>query len=387
MTQYDVAVVGGGIVGLTFALSLAQQAPLSIIVMEAAPTLHSSRVSAISLASCRIFQTLGVWDSIKKAGVSPFTGMEVWDATTAGAIQFNSTDIAESVLGYIVENQVVQTALAAKLKQYLSITYKAPLKLAAFQRQEQRVAFVTEEDQVFHAQLAVAADGAKSWLRQQAGIAIDQQDYEQHAIVATVRSTLPHAGIARQVFLATGPLAFLPLVEAHTSSIVWSLPVPEAKRLMELDAEEFKLALAAAFSQRLGAIIQVDKREAFPLYKQQAQHYVKSRLALIGDAAHAIHPLAGQGLNIGLLDAISLAEIITTAAQYHRNIASFTTLRRYERSRRAENLPLLAGIDLIKHLFASQNPILKTLRALGLNTTNDFPWLKNLFTRHAVGER
>jgi 2-octaprenylphenol hydroxylase len=189
------------------------------------------------------------------------------------------------------------------------------------------------------------------------------------------------------VFLPTGPLAFLPLLPSATSSIVWSLPRERAGELLSLEEEVFKVELARAFSHRLGEILEVDARYAHPLHKQQAKTYIKPRVALVGDAAHTMHPLAGQGANLGLLDAMSLVDVVTDALALRRDIGSFTTLRRYERWRVADNFALLNGVDMIKQLFASDNKWLQVLRSVGLGFTEETKWLKNIFTRHAVGDR
>lgn len=396
--KYDVIIVGGGMVGLTLACALAQQTVLSIAILEAhpftetrnanqPPLAYHHRVSAIALSSQRLLQALDVWDTIQSTRVSPFTQIQVRDAAGQGEIQFNSEEIAESVLGYIVENNVMQAALLEKIKQYPQITYVAPVTLTDFHVTEHHVKLTSEDERIFTAKLAVAADGAHSWLRQCAGIDLDKHDYEQKAIVATVHTSLPHQKIARQAFLATGPLAFLPLTPGDLSSIVWTLPTEEAKRLMALDVADFKQELANASSHCLGDIIDVQQRHALPLYRQQAKHYVQARLALIGDAAHTIHPLAGQGVNMGLLDAASLAEVVADASKQQRNFANIATLRRYERWRRADNFPMQAGVDVIHQLFTTDKSFLQRLRSFGLLQANEISWIKKLFTRHAVGDR
>jgi 2-octaprenylphenol hydroxylase len=393
-SSYDIIIVGGGMVGLTLASVLAEQTALSIAVLEAknqtftfSPQHYSHRVSAITLSSQRIFEFLQIWRNIQKKRVSPFTQIDVWDAQTSGEIQFRSQDIAESLLGYIIENNIIQEVLEEKIKQFAQVEYISPVTLKAFSQTENGVQLVLDDDRLLQAKLAVAADGANSWLRSKAGIQVERYDYEQEAIVATVTTERAHEQIARQVFLETGPLAHLPLAMDHLSSIVWSLPSKQAKELLALDENHFGQKLGQAFSHRLGNILEVKERYLFPLYKQKAHAYVSSRVVLVGDAAHTIHPLAGQGVNMGLLDAASLAQVIVDAIKERRDIANHAVLRRYERWRKADNLFLLAGVDAIKHLFASKHKSIELIRSFGLNATNRTQWIKNLFTRHAVGDR
>ncbi|HTM62870.1 MAG TPA: UbiH/UbiF/VisC/COQ6 family ubiquinone biosynthesis hydroxylase [Gammaproteobacteria bacterium] len=392
--KYDVAITGGGMVGMTLALALAKNPELSIVILESnednAPFLteqYHHRVSAAALSSVRIFQSLQVWQNIKMMRVSPFTAIQVWDCASPAQLDFVSNEIGEPVLGYIIENNVMQHALREKLKAYPQIHFVSPVKLTACLQQEDDVTLIADDDTQYRAKLAVAADGAQSWLRQQAGISVQTTDYDQHAIVAAVETELPHQKIARQVFLPSGPLAFLPLADAHTSSIVWSLPKDRASALKEMDEDAFKLRLGAAFNERLGAVKSVSRRFTFPLKKQQAETYAAGRIVLVGDAAHVMHPLAGQGLNIGLLDAACLAEVILDALNAGRDFAGTSSLRRYERWRRADNLAMLTGVDLIKQLFASDNMPVQTMRSLGMTLTGRMAILKNIFTRYAVGSR
>ncbi len=393
-TSYDILIVGGGIVGLTLACALAKQTSLSIAILEAKSSLptwdaahYSHRVSAIALSSQRIFRSLQIWENMRKKRVSPFTQIYVWDENGSGKISFDSKEIAEPLLGYIIENNVIQSVLAEKIKQCAQIEWISPIELDSFHTQEKSVELRAKDGRLFQAKLAVAADGAHSWLRSQAGILLDHYDYEQEAIVATVQTEHSHEHIARQVFLLTGPLAFLPLDQDNLSSIVWSLPSKEAKRLMTLELNHFKQELAKAFAHQLGEIVDVEQRYSFPLHKQQAKKYVAPHLALVGDAAHTIHPLAGQGVNMGLLDAVSLVEVITDAIRERRDFSSTTLLRRYERWRKADNFSLLNGVDVIKNVFDSDKKSVQRLRSFGLNTINRAQWIKNIFTRHAVGDR
>lgn len=389
----DIIIVGGGMVGLTLACLLAQQTSLSITVLEAQSESidwdeanYHHRVSAIAVSSSQIFQSIDIWQAMRAKRVSPFTEIAVWDANDSGYLSFHSREVASAYLGHIIENNLIQAVLREKIATLPNLQYHTNVKLNKYHEEDNRVQ-LTADHAIYSAKLAIAADGANSWLRKMAGITVDHHDYHQRGIVATVETTLPHQTIARQIFLASGPLAFLPLATANTSSIVWSLPSEEAARMLQLDDDAFKAALSKAFKHKLGDVVTVSKRFAFPLAKQQAAQYVKSRVVLVGDAAHTIHPLAGQGVNIGLLDAASLAQIVIENVKQRRDIANPLSLRRYERWRKADNLTLLAGVDLIKLVFATDNHAVQTARTIGLNFIQRNRWLKNIFTKQAIGVR
>jgi 2-polyprenylphenol 6-hydroxylase len=392
--SYDIIIVGGGMVGLTLACALAQQTNLSILVLESkkltdtwSQEIHHPRVSAIALSSQRIFQSLSVWDDIKHQRVSPFTRIQVWDAGNQNEISFHGNDIAEGVLGFIVENELIQTALFNKIKEYSSVHVISPIALSAMHEKDDHIQLATEDGRLFLTKLVVAADGANSFVRNAAGIALNKKEYEESAIVATIKTTLPHHQTARQVFLSSGPLAFLPLASDTLCSIVWTLKEDEAAQWMNADVQTFNQALAAAFSGKCGEVALVGERYRFPLSKQKAKDYVKARIALVGDAAHTVHPLAGRGVNMGLLDASSLVDVIVTALAERRDFSSLYTLRRYERWRKADNQTMLSGVDLIHSLFETDIEGVQALRSVGMKMVNQMRFLKNIFARHAVGNR
>ena len=391
---HDIIIVGGGMVGLTLALALARQTSLSIALLESrsqeevwSPSHYHHRVSAIALSSQRIFEALDVWNAMQQKRTSPFTNIEVWEEGSQHDIHFSCEEIAETKLGAIVENNVIQSVLQEKIKQYPSIEYISPVSLIEMIENESYIQLNRHQGNSLKASLVIAADGAQSWIRQNANIALLRHDYDQEAIVANVHTTLPHEHTARQVFLKTGPLAFLPLALPTLSSIVWSLPTHEAARLKSADLNDFKQALTQAFASRLGEVHDVFARYSFPLSKQEVRQYVKPRIALVGDAAHTIHPLAGQGVNIGLLDVAALVEVIHDAVKKRIDFSHLSTLRRYERWRRADNLAMLSGVHFIKNIFASDKKSIQQLRSFGLTFTNKMPWMKNMFIRHAVGDR
>jgi 2-octaprenylphenol hydroxylase len=342
-------------------------------------------VSAISRASQRLFAAVGAWDGMTAWRVSPFRDMRVWDATGFGSIHFDSADIGEPLLGWIIENRVIQHALLERARQCPAVDLLCPTALETAQPLEAggwRVGL--KDGREFTTRLLVGADGAQSKVRQLAGIETGGWGYDQHAVVASVRTAQPHQETAWQRFLPSGPLAFLPLHDGRCS-IVWSTTPERATGLLALNDEDFGAALAAAFEARLGAILEVGPRAAFPLRLQHAQAYVKPGVALIGDAAHVIHPLAGQGVNLGLLDAATLAEVLSDAMADDRDITSLKVLRRYERWRKGDNLLMLGIMDGFKRLFGTSLPPVRLLRNLGLNLTDAAGPLKNLIARRAMG--
>ena len=391
-TDYDLIIAGGGMVGSALACALGQ-ADLRIALLEGAPLDRirpgadlDSRVSAISRASQRIFAAVGAWDGMTAWRVSPFRDMRVWDATGLGSIHFDSADLGEPLLGWIIENRVIQYALLERARPLPAVELLCPVALETAQVLENGRWWVQLSDgREFTTRLLVGADGASSKVRQLAGIATRGWGYDQHAVVANVRSAEPHQETAWQRFLPTGPLAFLPLHDGRCS-IVWATTPEQADALLALNEGEFGEALAAAFDLRLGAIIKVGPRAAFPLRLQHADAYVKPGIALIGDAAHVVHPLAGQGVNLGLLDAATLAEVLLDAvAAGHDDIGSFKVLRRYERWRKGDNLLMLGVMDGFKRLFGNPLPPVRLLRNIGLNLTNAAGPLKNLIARRAMG--
>lgn len=385
--KHDIAIVGAGMVGTTLAAAL-HRAGFDVALVEAGHPVHYDpqddydlRVSALSAASQRLFQRLEIWPAIAAGRISPYREMHVWDSTGHGLLHFDAAELGLPELGHIVENHLIQQAAWNALD---TVSVYCPARLSALEAHADGYQLKLQDQDPIEARLVVGADGADSRVRELAGIGTRGWAYEQRGIVCNVSTEKPHRHTARQRFLPTGPLAFLPLADGRCS-IVWSADLVESEALMKLDDAAFRSRLDEAFGGELGAITALSQRAAFPLRMLHADKYVQAHLALVGDAAHVIHPLAGQGVNLGLLDVAALVQVLTEAKNQGRDIGELRVLERYERWRRGDNLMMVAATDGLKRLFGSTNPLLKFARNHGLGAVNAIAPLKNLFIRHAMG--
>ncbi|MGB5444699.1 MAG: FAD-dependent monooxygenase [Psychromonas sp.] len=389
MQSYDLTIVGGGMVGLTLAACLADTA-LSIALIEAkeSPTLApepANRVSAISFASKQIFENLTVWQHLNSERVTAYDTMQVWDKDSFANIAFSAEQVELPALGYIIENDNIQLALLAKVQQQKNVTFFTPDHLNNIVFGEGEAWLTLDSGRTLTSKLVVGADGAHSWLRKKSSIPLITRDYNHHALVATVKTDVPHDNCARQIFTPEGPLAFLPLFEENLCSIVWSVSPQRAKQLSELPALEFNKQLSRNFDNRLGLCELHSERFCLPLSMRYARDFAKHRVALIGDAAHTIHPLAGQGVNLGLLDAVSLGQTIESNIKAGKDIGLYQNLRYFERWRKTEATQMIASMELLKQLFAGDNPLQKVLRDVALVLTDKVCPLKKQFIKQAMG--
>ncbi|MDT8372127.1 MAG: UbiH/UbiF/VisC/COQ6 family ubiquinone biosynthesis hydroxylase [Gammaproteobacteria bacterium] len=387
--DYDVIIIGGGMVGASLAIALSQDPSLKVAVIEAhQPNILNQhdqpdlRVSAITRASENMLKNLGVWQHLIPSRISRFSDVHVWE-TRNDHLHFDCADIGEPILGYIIENRHIQQAAMTRCKQLSNIDFICPVKPTECNDHT----ITCDNGRTLSAKLIVGADGAHSLLREWLTIDVRGWDYQQTAVVCTVATEHTHQNTAWQHFLPEGPLAFLPLADPHQCSIVWSNSTEQAELLSQLDDDSFKTVLNNAFDRTLGDIVELSSRASFPLKLRHADHYVETGFALVGDAAHTIHPLAGQGVNIGLLDAATLAEVVLDAHTKGRDIASLHTLNKYQRRRKGDNLTMQLTMDLFKRGFGSDLAPIRWARRYGLKTVNQSQLLKNLFMKHASGHR
>jgi len=391
----DLIIVGAGMVGSALALALREQG-LECLVLDGGPMTvepfdasagYEPRVSALSMASQRILERLGAWPGVLARRSCPYSEMHVWDGSGTGNIHFSAGSVHALTLGHIVENRVVQDALVERLHAS-GVGLLADARLERMRHSGDDWLLTLADGRELRTPLVIAADGANSAVRRLAGCETREWDYLHHAIVTSVRCAEAHRATAWQRFTDEGPLAFLPLGERdgeHWCSIVWSTTPDHATGLMALDDQAFSTALGQAFEHRLGQVLHVDRRLCIPLRQRHAKRYVEPGLALIGDAAHTIHPLAGQGVNLGFLDAAVLAEVLAQAAARGERLADERVLSRYERRRMPHNLAMMAAMEGFQRLFQSDSLTLRLARNAGLDLVNGLEDAKALFVRQALG--
>lgn len=402
----DVAIVGGGMVGAAAALALSR-AGFSVALLEArAPSPWDVdaevdlRVVGLAASSMTLLKDLGVWKAIRSARIGPYRHMHVWDAESGAAIDFDAASEGRDMLGCIVETSLVQWTLWQALEaaggsssassarstgtSMCGVRRLCPAEVTGFEAREDRITLELSDGEILTTRLLVAADGAASPLRQLAGIGTRGRDYAQRAVVAHVHTERAHESTAWQRFLSSGPLALLPLADGR-SSLVWSLPQAEAERVLALDDKAFLDELGVATDFRLGRITSTTARAAFPLKLQLAKSYQADRMVLLGDAAHAVHPLAGQGVNLGLRDVSELRDILINARTAGSDIGAAHVLRRYARRRRSADTLDAMGFDALARIYAWQSPSLVAARGLGVRLLNRLAPLKRRITEHAAG--
>lgn len=395
--HYDLVIVGAGLVGASLACAIVQQTQaksLSIALVEAGNEQHSfagenfdPRVVALTQASQDLLISIGVWDDIVATRACAYRDMHVWDGEGTAAIHFNCAEVRAPHLGHIVENSVVLNALRKKIAHYPQITLIQPARVTALNN-ARGVEITLDSGATIVGALLIAADGAHSKVRELAEFETREWDYGQTAIITTVQTELPNQATAWQRFMRTGPLAFLPLAtvnEKHFCSIVWSAETALAEELMQLNDSEFCARLAYGFEYKLGKVLHSSERHAITLRQRHAKTYIQPHIVLVGDAAHNIHPLAGQGVNLGLLDAAALVQEIERALQRKIPLNDFSILRRYQRQRLAGNLIMMSAMEAFKRLFGSNSLMLAWLRNSGMRQLDSIAELKKIIVKAAMG--
>jgi 2-octaprenylphenol hydroxylase len=394
----DVAIVGGGIAGLAAAVALARQG-VAPLLLEARPLPawppaagegvngFDARVSALTPRAVNFLERLEVWPLIAGQRCCAYRHMHVWDAEGTAAIDFDVAEMAVPALGTIVENRLLTGALAEQLRSAGAVSVLAPARLSGIERRERGVRLQLDDGSAHDCALLIAADGAQSPVRGMLDFRTREWDYGHRAVVTTVAFERGHALTAWQRFLPSGPLALLPLPgeDERLCSIVWSIDEERADDLLALDDPAFCAAIGEASEWRLGAALECAPRRAFPLRQRHALDYVQPGVALVADAAHTIHPLAGQGINLGLADVEVLVEEVLRARHLGLDAGRLDVLRRYQRRRKADNIAMMAAMDGFKRLFAGRTPAVRWLRNTGMRAVGGMPALKRRIMRHAMG--
>lgn len=393
MERWDVVFAGGGMVGLSLAIALARsglkvavadrETPEAVMALD-----YDSRASAIALGSKRVLDGAGVWEEMASEA-SPIWDIRVVDGHPLRGVSplflhYDHADVGEEPFGWILENRITRQALHKVAARTEGLTLFAPASVSRIDRDLDKALAVLDTGEEIEASLAIAADGKFSKRREEAGIKISGWAYDQVSMVATVQHERSHDGVAVELFLPGGPFAMLPMTN-NRSNVVWSEQKDRAKQFMAMDDDAFLAELKLRFGDWLGDVKLTGPRFSYPLSLQQAERYTDTRFALIGDAAHAMHPIAGQGLNMGLRDVAAFAQVLVDAHRLGLDIGSQSVLRDYERRRRFDNVTLGAVTDGLLRLFSNDVPPIRLARDVGLAAVNRLPPVKKLLMRHAMG--
>ena len=391
-TDYDILVVGGGMVGASLALAL-RDSGLRIAVIEAVPygagqqPSYDDRTVALAYGSKRIFTAMGAWQCMEDGGVTPIRRIHVSDRGHFGKSMLDSLEAGVEALGYVVENRALGAALIGAMAGAENVTLVCPAQMSALEISADCARVTVMQDgtpRALSARLVVAADGGRSAVRDMLGIVTSRSDYGQHALVSNITVERPHANVAYERFTEHGPLALLPM-SGNRCSVVWSLPPDMAERMLALDDAEFMRRLHDCFGDRLGAFIRAGSRQSYPLALTRVAEHVRPRLALIGNAAHTLHPVAGQGFNLGLRDVAALAQELVDAQRAGRDIGALAVLQKYADWRRRDNQMVSTFTDGLVRVFSNSFAPLVVARNLGLLAIDLVPPVKRRLMRRTMG--
>lgn len=379
----DIIIVGGGLTGGTLAYALAEKG-IEIAIIDQVdpykPLISDGRSFALSRSSYNVFTKLGMWPS----KVTPITSIYTSDGLLPQWVEYHEQDVKGGPLGYVVDSALLKTKILKKILSSKRIKLYAPTSVARFERTEAYTHIETSEGNRVQAPLCIAADGKFSTIRQWAEIPLIEWSYNQVAIVCNMAHTLPHENWAFEHFLPSGPLAFVPRL-GNESGLVWSIERDKAEVLLNLSEEEFGEEVQAVFGSSLGTLTLSSQRKSYPLSVSLPKRLIDNRLALVGDAAHIFHPVAGQGLNVGLRDVAALAEILTEAFSLGLDLGSLTLLNRYQKARRTDIISMTLLTDGLVRVFSNQSRLLAYARSLGFGLAKHCPPLKKIMIRHAMG--
>lgn len=385
--KYDIIIIGGGIVGLTLAALLSQH-DFAVAVVEAKElppneNTLTARVSAIHATSQKLFGYLNAWELLKN-NATPLQEMKIWDHTQNAHLHFDSKEIDKTEMGWIIENNAMIDALKSILQE--KVDFYCPNFPTQYVRENNQIVLTLNTDDNISAGLIVGADGAYSTVRTQMAVKLQTRSYQQKAIIGVIESQHEHNHTAYQKFLTTGPVALLPLKNSHHTALVWSADDVISDELMKKTQDEFNNALTSALDFKLGKLALMTERQQFSLTMRHADNYVSENYALVGDAAHTIHPLAGLGVNLGLMDIACLTQILTDARLEKKSLGDLRVLRRYARSRKSENTPVIAAMRGLKEMFAMDSFFMNMIRGFGVNAVDQCSPIKQCLMKIAMGD-
>ncbi|MDD9857583.1 MAG: FAD-dependent monooxygenase [Gammaproteobacteria bacterium] len=394
---FDIVVAGAGLIGTAAACLFARQG-LDVALVETQPADRGRghensdrRISAINVAAAALLRALEVWPGGAPGRIGDYRAMRVWDRNSPAKISFHAADLGEPCLGYIIDNRLMIALMREKLRQNYNVTILDNTEITAIDRRGDRAPdrshpglSVDLSGERIETRLLVGADGAHSRVRALCGLSARRRDFGQDALISTVSTARSHRHTAWQCFLETGPVAMLPLADGRCA-LVWSCERATADRLMDLPTADFCARLQSVFFDELGEIADCQPRQRFALHQHHANPYIADAVALVGDAAHTIHPLAGLGANIGLMDAAALAEVVQQARGRGADPGQYSVLRRYQRWRRGDNALVVAMTAGFKEVFGSSRTSVKALRCAGMNLADSITPLKVVLARFATG--